>query len=106
MAATMPPHGAHWRAAAWFAALAGLTVMASPPEAGWLTGMDQGLTRALGADRFVCDTAVASAATNVEASRTYLVVHWLADVLAGWLFAAGWRDLARALLPREARTKP
>lgn len=61
---------------------------------------------ALGADRLVCDTAVIAAAASVGASRICMGVHWPTDVLAGWLFAAGWLDLVRALIPRTVRTTP
>lgn len=41
MAAIFHSYDAHWRAAAWLAALAGLTAITSRPEDGWLIEMDQ-----------------------------------------------------------------
>lgn len=37
--------------------------------------------------------AMAIAAAGVGASRVCLGVHWPADLVAGWLFAAGWLHL-------------
>lgn len=61
---------------------------------------------ALGADPRVCDVAVVSAAAGVGASRVCLGVHWLTDVLAGWLFAAGWLELVRVVAARMGRKMP
>ena len=54
---------------------------------------------ALGAGRGTSHTAALLAAVGVGASRVCLGVHWPSDVLAGWLFAAGWLDLCRWLQP-------
>jgi membrane-associated phospholipid phosphatase len=53
----------------------------------------------LGADRGTSHAAALLAAAAVGASRVCLGVHWPSDVLAGWLFAAGWLELYRWLQP-------
>ncbi|MDA8320779.1 MAG: phosphatase PAP2 family protein [Actinomycetota bacterium] len=54
---------------------------------------------ALGARRGTGHAAALLAAGGVGAGRVCLGVHWPSDVLAGWLFAAGWLDLCRWLQP-------
>lgn len=61
---------------------------------------------ALGAERQSRDAAVMAAAAGVGASRVFLGVHWPTDVLAGWLFAAGWLDLVRVITRRGRRPDP
>jgi membrane-associated phospholipid phosphatase len=57
---------------------------------------------ALGASYGASHAAALTAAAGVGASRVCLGVHWPSDVLAGWLFAAGWLDLYRWLQPQPA----
>lgn len=128
IATTMAARRQGWRAAfepgltviagmALRRALSRLIARQRPPEAMWLiepagfslpsrhtslAALTAGAcATALGADRLVSDTAVA--VTTVGASRICLGVHWPTDVLAGWLFAAGWLDLVRSLVPRADR---
>lgn len=51
------------------------------------------------AARWVCAVA-AGWALAVGLTRIYLGVHWVGDVLGGWLFAAFWLAVAGCLLPR------
>jgi membrane-associated phospholipid phosphatase len=57
--------------------------------------------RALGAGRGGTQAASLAAAASVGASRVCLGVHWPTDVLAGWLFAAGWLGLADLRRPPD-----
>lgn len=94
--------------------LSALIGRARPPEAHWLiepegfslpskhTAMAAlaagACATALGSSRRTSHAAALLAATGVGASRICLGVHWPSDVLAGWLFAAGWLDLCCWLL--------
>ncbi len=40
--------------------------------------------------RALADAGAATIALTVAASRVYLGVHWLSDVVSGWLIAGGW----------------
>jgi membrane-associated phospholipid phosphatase len=51
----------------------------------------------LGAGPRTSHAAALLVAAGVGASRVYLGVHWPTDVLAGWLFSAGWLELCRSL---------
>jgi len=55
---------------------------------------------ALGASYAASHAAALLAAAGVGASRVCLGVHCPSDVLAGWLFSAGWLDLYRWLEPQ------
>lgn len=55
---------------------------------------------ALGSGPAGSQAAALAAAAAVGTSRVCLGVHWPTDVLAAWLFAAGWLNLARLAGPR------
>lgn len=63
--------------------------------------------RALGVRGGPAHAVTALAAAGVGASRVCLGVHWPADVVAGWLFAAGWLHLTDPLsTPRTTTPAP
>lgn len=50
------------------------------------------------------ESVVHGIAVAVAISRVWLGVHWASDVAGGWLYAAGWLALARALgIPDRSR---
>ncbi|MFF3753126.1 phosphatase PAP2 family protein [Streptomyces sp. NPDC002018] len=75
-------------------------------DRGSRAGREDGRPRGRGFLAYALCALIVCWAVAVGLSRVYLGVHWMTDVLGGWLYAGTWLGLGAALIPVERWLPP